>query len=137
MKISTISAFITRYAIAIGLSAAFLLACLPMVAFAQDAGYFRSLVTQSGTLVDLLIALVVAIALVLFIWGLAVFIFRADDETERAKGRQLMIWGIISLFVIVSIWGIVVILRNLFGTTAQTFNAPGVSDVGTRAGNGD
>jgi hypothetical protein len=108
------------------LSAFALVLSVPLLTHAQTALYFRSLVTQGAVLIDLLTIVVVGLALVFFFWGLALFIFKADDENARAKGKQVMLWGIIALFVIVSIWGIVLIMRQVFGTEEQTFNAPGI-----------
>ena len=61
-----------------------------------------------------LIVLIITLALVYFLWGMANFILRADDEQGRAKGKQMMIWGIIALFVMFSVWALVGILQNTF-----------------------
>lgn len=61
-----------------------------------------------GDLLNPLIRIVVAIALLVFFWGLVKFIFRVGgDENAVADGRRLMIWGVVALFVMVSIWGII------------------------------
>ncbi len=56
-------------------------------------------------------------AIVIFIWGVVQFIGNADNEEKRKKGREFMIWAVISLFMIVSVWGIVHILTNTFGVS--------------------
>jgi len=61
-----------------------------------------------------LVGVFIALALIYFIWGLANFILHADDEQARSKGKQIMVWGVIALFVMISIWGIVLILKNTF-----------------------
>lgn len=65
------------------------------------------LVFRLGDLVRIAIPVLVGVALLVFFWGLVRFIFRAGNEEERKKGRQVMLWGIVALFVMVSIWGIV------------------------------
>lgn len=62
--------------------------------------------------IDLLIPLTGAIALLYFFWGMAKFIRNAGSEDGREEGKQTMIWGIIALFVIVTIWGIVVFISD-------------------------
>lgn len=60
-------------------------------------------------LVDLIntaLPVVAGIALLVFVWGLAKMILRAGDEKAREEGKQVMLWGIISLFVLISIYGI-------------------------------
>ena len=112
---------------------------LPPFAGAQEPnlGYPRAVGTDLiGIINDLLIAAAL-LALFFFFWGMALFILRADEPDERQKGRQKMVWGVIALFVLVSVWGFVAILRQIFGTTsnanlsAPRFRAmPGVGDGG-------
>lgn len=53
-----------------------------------------------------------------FIWGAArYFIFEGGDETSRAKGRQLMLWGLFGIVVLVALWGIVNILLSTLNIT--------------------
>lgn len=60
------------------------------------------------------VPLIVALAVVMFIWGVIQYVINADEEAKRAEGRQFMIWGIIALTVMVSIWGLVSILAATF-----------------------
>ena len=43
------------------------------------------------------------------------FVINDSEESKKAKGRNFMIWGIIALAVMVSVWGLVGILENTFG----------------------
>lgn len=69
----------------------------------------------SRTLIPLLILAGVAV----FTWSLALFVLRSDNAAERAKARQYMIWSIIGLTLVFSVWGVSRVLRNTFfaGTT--------------------
>jgi len=59
-----------------------------------------------------------ALAIMLFIWGVVKFIGNTEDTTERTKGKQFIIWGIVSFVVLVSLWGIVqFILLGTFDIT--------------------
>lgn len=60
------------------------------------------------------IKLIGALALLFFLWGVMKFIRDADNATKREEGRQFIIWGIIGLFVMVSVFGLVRILENTF-----------------------
>ncbi|PIR47009.1 MAG: hypothetical protein COV07_01205 [Candidatus Vogelbacteria bacterium CG10_big_fil_rev_8_21_14_0_10_45_14] len=87
---------------------------LPMVANAQGAT-IETVILDVTYLLSLAVPLLITLALVYFIWGLGEFIFAgASDETKRAEGRNRMIWGIIALFVIVSVWGLVGIVARTF-----------------------
>lgn len=65
---------------------------------------------------DAVIPLIFAVAVAMFVWGVVnFFIINADEEGKRAQGRQFMIWGIVALAVMLSIWGLVGILGQTFG----------------------
>jgi hypothetical protein len=66
------------------------------------------LINSVGRLVNSLVLLVIALAVLAFFWGLAKFIFNVSgDEKSVEEGKRIMIWGIIALFVMVSVWGII------------------------------
>ena len=58
-------------------------------------------------MVQTLTVLAVALALLFFFWGLAQFILKSGDAASHEEGKNKMVWGVIALFVMVSIWGIV------------------------------
>ncbi len=56
------------------------------------------------------------LAIVVFMWGVVRFIANANDAEERERGKQLIIWGIISFVVLLSLWAFVsFILVDTFG----------------------
>ena len=65
-------------------------------------------------LINQAVVLVVALALLFFFWGLAKFIFNADNVEKRSEGKSVMVWGVIALFVMLFVWQIVNILANTF-----------------------
>lgn len=66
-----------------------------------------------------LVPLLFAIAVVGFIWGVIQMVLNPEDAEKRKQGKMYMVWGIVGLFVMLSIWGLVQILANTFGI--QTF----------------
>lgn len=60
------------------------------------------------------VPLIFILAVAFFVWGVVQYVINADSEEARSKGRDFMIWGIIALVVMVSIWGIVQIFGNTF-----------------------
>ena len=80
------------------------------------------------TLQKYVVPLMLAIGLLLFIYGMFNFISSSDAE-ERAEGRQFMIWGVVGFAVIFSVWGILTIFNQTFrldnsAPTVPTTNAP-------------
>lgn len=60
-----------------------------------------------------------ALAVAAFFWGLVKFMMNAGDTSEHEKGKELIVWGLISFVVLVSIWGIVqLIAGDTFGYTS-------------------
>lgn len=103
------------------------LAIFPGIMYAQDAevdfGWFESLIGGLGDLINFTIPVLIAMALLLFIWGLIKFVFAGGDDDSRNEGKKLMIWGVITLFVIVSVWGIVALLNQITGVDqGETFD---------------
>ena len=75
----------------------------------------QAIIKAVGTEVNSLIVILIGLAVVVFIWGLVVFIFKAGDEKSHEEGKNRMIWGIIALFVMVSVWGIINFVSNDLG----------------------
>jgi hypothetical protein len=69
----------------------------------------------SCTLVKDVVPLLFTLAVVGFIWGMIQFYLNPDNEEKRKKGKSFMIWGIVALFVMISMWGLVGVLSNTFG----------------------
>ena len=87
---------------------------LPVVASAQLITT-NTFITQLRGIVNQLIYLVSGIALLVFLWGLVKFIFKVGgSETAVAEGRKLMGWGLVALFVMISVWGIIRLLQDEF-----------------------
>lgn len=60
------------------------------------------------------VPLLIALAVVIFLWGVVQYITAGGDEEKKKKGRDTMIWGIVGLFVMVAVWGLVWLLINTF-----------------------
>lgn len=66
------------------------------------------------------VEVILGLALISFLYGIFRLVFLdASNEEGRNKARKFMLWGIISLFVMVSVWGLVNILKSsVFGSGA-------------------
>lgn len=97
-----------------------LLAASPLLAFAQVGGQLTNIVSVAQNIVNSLVPLFMTLALVYFIWGLIKYIRAAGDAKAAAEGRSIMIWGVVALFVMASIWGLVGALQTIFGINTGT-----------------
>lgn len=68
----------------------------------------------SCTLIKSVVPLLFSLAVVGFIWGVIQYFINAENEEKRKKGKTYMIWGLVALFVMISMWGLVGILTNTF-----------------------
>lgn len=59
--------------------------------------------------------LVTAIAFIYFLYGVVKFIYDLRNPTEKSTGKQHLFWGLIGLFIILSVGGILDIFSGIFG----------------------
>ncbi len=95
---------------------------LPLVSFAA-LGNVEGLVVDIGTIVNKVIPILFAIALLGFFYGLVKYIFGGEESKIDAK--KTMIYGVVALFVMASVWGLVRFIGTAVGVTEQ--GAPSVS----------
>ena len=84
------------------------------VAYAAP-GSLKDVITKATDIILLFVPVVIGLALLFFFWGVAQFILHADNEQKRSEARQILYWGVIILFVALSVWGIVRLVQNTFG----------------------
>lgn len=106
----------------------------PALAAAQTFGNDGNLKGYLKSIIDFIngyiIPLIIAAAILFFIWGMfKFFILGGDDEEKRASGKQLMIWAIVGLILMLSLQGIVNILADAVGLTGGTIITPTVPGV--------
>ena len=113
---------------------------LPLIAAAQVGGggggaggagvfdRFKELATKLLEIINILVPIAFTAALLFFFWGLAKFILAAGDPAAKEQGKNIMIWGIVALFVMASVWGITTILAETVNVdpTITTVPVPGV-----------
>ena len=106
------------------LTSVILLSVVPFVAFAQAAGaidtsWIDSLINNVIGVLNNLVPLFIALAVAFFLWGVLQFVSSGDDEEKRKLARARMIHGVIAIFIMVSLWGLIGVLANVFnlGTT--------------------
>ena len=90
---------------------------IPFVAFAQSLTPISNLIGAINGIVARLVPLLIAVAMVAFFWGLIQYILGGG---KGKQGKQIMIAGIGSLFVMVSIWGIILLGQQAFGINSAT-----------------
>jgi uncharacterized membrane protein HdeD (DUF308 family) len=94
----------------------------PILSHAQ-LGQTRNILGQVDFLVGFVIPIAFSLALLFFFWGVAKYILSVGSEKEQ--GKQIMVWGVIALFVMASIWGLVRFIQGEFNiTNTQSIPVP-------------
>lgn len=69
-----------------------------------------------GALNTVVIPVIFAFAFAAFIWGVVNYFFlHSDEEGKREEGRKFILWGIIGMVVLFSVWGFVNIMLSTLG----------------------
>ncbi len=74
-----------------------------------------------GIIIDIInngvIPVLIAIILAIIVWKVVdMFIWRSGDEQVRSSARQVIMIGVIVMFIIITIWGILAFIREgIFG----------------------
>ena len=61
------------------------------------------------------IFLLMAVAFIIFLWGLVSYFQNIDNAEERSQGIRHMIWGVVGLVIMISFKGIINIITNFLG----------------------
>ncbi len=92
-----------------------LILIIPSVSFAALEGVV-DLVKGFGTLLASVIPVLVGLAVIYFFWGVGQFILHdAGNDKAREDGKKKILWGIIALFVMISLWGITAWIGQVVG----------------------
>lgn len=89
----------------------------PVLALAQNnsaPGDISGLLGLISQFINIITIILVSVAVLMFIIGVIKYVSAGGDEEAQQKARGTMIYGIIGIFVIVAVWGLVNILGNTF-----------------------
>ena len=62
-----------------------------------------------------IIGLMLGLALVIFLYGVVEFIAGAGSEDKRSAGKKHIVWGIVGLFIMFSVFGIINLIIETIG----------------------
>lgn len=75
-------------------------------------------VTQLTNTVNLIIPLMLAVAVVVFIYGVIRYIL-AEGEIDRNKAVGRIVWSVVAIAAILAVWGLARLLIDVFGLRPQ------------------
>lgn len=104
---------------------------LPVIAFAAAIGgnavdNVTPIANSLLATAQVLVTIVFTLSIVAFGWGIVQFIFAGGDPAGIAKAKAFLLWGVIGMAVMASIFGLIGFLRSYFGVAGGglTVNQP-------------
>lgn len=94
-----------------------LLAGAPVLVLAQANAF--SVLGVIANILRILIPILITVALIVFIYGVIKYVI-AKNSDDKGQARKVIVRGIIGLFVIVSVWGLVAVIQTTFGIETNT-----------------
>jgi len=74
---------------------------------------------QVQNILDRVVPFIIGLAVFIVIWGIFNYLTRAADEEKRAEAKKYILWGVVGVFCMLSVWGFVNILYNSFQLNRQ------------------
>ncbi len=123
MKLSQSIQSVSTLLFAVGLTAVLgmtsVLAQTPKVDTENPLDQLTDSVGAVGGLVGTSTIVVVSLAFLFFFFNLAMFVLKSDEDA-KAKAKANMLWGVLAMVVITSLWGLITFVRSIFGVGAGT-----------------
>jgi hypothetical protein len=82
------------------------------------------IVAVFASIVGVLIPLALATEVLFFFWNIAVAIWRLGSDEGGEDARKRLFWGVVAIFVTVSVWGIIQFASSIFGTPGGAICPP-------------
>lgn len=74
------------------------------------------------------ILLLFALGFTVFMYGLLEFMWHLNSGEASKEGKQHMIWGIIGMFLMVSVYGVIAVIDETFGFGALRGSGPATDE---------
>lgn len=90
---------------------------IPIGALAQGINLspIQSLIGAVASVLRAVVPVLVTLGLAVFLWGLVRYLWGSGAEPDLKNAKQLMMWGLVILFVMVSVWGIIDLMQLALG----------------------
>jgi len=77
-------------------------------------------------IVNPLLLVVFALGFFMFVYGLVEFLWKLNEGGENSEGKKHMVWGIVGMLIMVSVYGILDVVTGTFGID---YRNPDVSSI--------
>ncbi len=95
------------------------LAVSPLLTFAEQIVDDRSLFDKFTNLGNTAITIIIALCVIWIILNVFRYVVAGKDDTARKDGGLRILYGVVGLFVILSVWGLVNIIKTSLNTNTN------------------
>lgn len=95
---------------------------VPFVALAQANDLVTPIANNILKTVTVLSTVVFVLAVVAFGWGIVQFIFAGGDPAALGKAKSFLLWGVIGMAVMASVFGLTKFMQTYFGVQEGGLN---------------
>lgn len=74
----------------------------------------KSIIEEIVNLIDVTVPVLGGLILLLVMFSLVRYVYKAGDASNLAAERKAIAWGLLALFVVFSLWGILRVFKNIF-----------------------
>ena len=92
----------------------------------SGGGNITNLIFRINAILNTIVPFLVGIAVFIVMWGIFGYISHSAEEEKRQEARQFILWGVIFIFCMLSIWGFVNIMDNSFNLKKDPITVPSV-----------
>lgn len=104
---------------------------IPAFASAQALAPITNVNNLSTRLIgigNIVLYILIAVAVLYIVWNVVKYMIKPAGSEDRKEAGMAILWGIVGLAIIVSIWGLVNILTNTFKTTPERQPIPNLGN---------
>lgn len=94
------------------------------VAYSASKSFDEFLVNVDNMILNPIITLLFALALVYFLYGVFEFISGGDNDEKKTTGKSHMLWGVIGLTIMMGVWFIMGVILNTLNIPQSQINPP-------------
>lgn len=96
----------------------------PSKATQENAGGgIAGIIAELENIINLVVPFLIGLAVLIIIYGILGYISKTADEEKRKEAQSFIVWGIVGIFIMVSVWGLVNILVKTFNFGSSNTNS--------------
>ena len=92
------------------------------IAYAASTSLNGFIANVDSMIIQPLINLLFALAIVYFLYGVFEFLLNQDKEEKKTSGKQHMLWGIVGITIMMGVFTILGIILNTLGISKDQIN---------------